>query len=63
MLKSKTIRVADVIITSQTTGEILRGQVIDTGNRIKGIVNNYNFSQPILVSVSLSQIRTIETQN
>ena len=39
MIKSKTLKVADVIITSERTGEILRGQVIDAGSRVQGNVN------------------------
>ena len=39
MMKSKSVKVADVVLTSQKTGEILRGTVIDAGSRIQGKVN------------------------
>ena len=40
MMKSKSVKVADVVLTSQKTGEILRGKVIDAGNRYQGKVNS-----------------------
>ena len=48
MMKSKSVKVADVVITSEKTGEILRGTVIDAGSRIQGKVNyifNYKKSK------------------
>ena len=47
-MKSKSVKVADVVITSEKTGEILRGTVIDAGSRIQGKVNyifNYKKSK------------------
>ena len=46
MMKSKSVKVADVVITSEKTGEILRGTVIDAGSRIQGKVNYiFNYTQ------------------
>ena len=39
MIKSKTVKVAEEVIKSEQTGEILRGTVIGAGSRIPGKVN------------------------